>query len=191
MDSDSDKKGSTITPIDAETDEWLYVDTEATAVYDQKVAAYLQNLHDQQNLLWGIGAGLFAALVMSGFWALMAVVTMLKSGFVAIAVGFVVAMAVRYAGKGRGLHYRLIGAALALGGVVLGNLLVELILGAQFYKTSIPDFYQVVTIAELFQSMNHNMMAFDALFYCFAVYEGFRFSVKTIKDEDLERAGMA
>ncbi len=188
MNTDLEKKGIVI-PIDTETD-FLPINHEATALYDQKVAAYKQKLKDDQNLLLGIAAGTLAAFIMAGFWALMAVVTMLKSGFIAVAVGFVVGMAVRYAGKGQNIIFRFVGAVLALGGVVVGNMLVILILEAQISGMSIPDYFATTTIANLYYQIGREMVAYDALFYSFAVYEGFRFSVRTVKEEEYERAGM-
>ncbi len=188
MNTDLDKKGIVI-PIDAETD-FLPINQEATALYDQKVAAYKQKLKADQNLLMGIAAGTLAAVVMAGFWALMAVVTMLKSGFIAVAVGFVVGIAVRYAGKGQNITFRLVGAVLALAGVLVGNMLVVLILNAQTSGMSIADYFAITSIANLYHQIGEEMVAYDALFYSFAVYEGFRFSVRTIKEEEYERAGM-
>ncbi len=86
----------------------------------------LQALRSDQNLVVGALAGLAAALVGAAIWAVVTALTQYQIGFMAIGVGFLVGFAVRAAGRGVDPVFGVVGAALALLGCVLGNLLMVL-----------------------------------------------------------------
>src|SRR5262245_66169208 len=76
-----------------------------------------------ENLPLGFMAGLLAAAVGAGLWALITIFVGFQIGWMAVGVGFLVGWAVRVAGKGRHRAFGIMGALLALSGCAVGNLL--------------------------------------------------------------------
>ena len=66
-------------------------------------------------------AGVVAALVGAGIWAALTIGTNYQIGWMAVGVGFLCGVAVRALGKGDSNTFRVVGAACALLGIVLGN----------------------------------------------------------------------
>lgn len=140
-------------------------------------AAVLQPVA-KPNFGLAVVGGLAAAIAGAAIWAAVTVATKMELGIMAIAVGFTVGYAVRVLGKGKDISFGILGAACALAGCALGNLLSSVAFYAQ--AKGLP-FFQVLTssdfgfieglIAAFFQPM-------DLLFYGIAVYEGFKFSLK-------------
>jgi hypothetical protein len=146
-----------------------------------------QRLESEQNLPLGVLAGAVASLVGAALWAGITVATGYQIGFMAIGVGFLVGFAVRVAGKGISAPFGVLGAALALVGCLVGNLLAVSAIVAQ--SEGVP-FWSVVAQLdpELIQRL---MVAFfspmDLLFYAIAVYEGYRLAFRQIKAQEWER----
>jgi hypothetical protein len=141
------------------------------------------NTLSQNNVPLAILAGLAAAVVSAGIWAAVTVATKFQIGWMAVGVGFLVGYAVRWGGKGTTPVFGVIGAALALLGCLLGNLLSTCGFAANEYELSFwTVLWRVVAnpsvIGELFKATFQPM---DLLFYGIAVYEGFRFSVRSAK----------
>src|SRR2546422_8431344 len=87
-----------------------------------------------ENLPMGFMAGLVAAAIGAGLWALVTIVTGFQIGWMAVGVGFLVGWAVRVAGKGAHMAFGILGAALALGGCALGNLLAVAVIAARHFE---------------------------------------------------------
>src|SRR2546427_8061086 len=91
-----------------------------------------------ENLPMGFMAGLVAAAVGAGLWALVTIITGLQIGWMAVGVGFLVGWAVRVAGKGTHMAFGILGAALALGGCALRNLLAVVVMAARDLEGPVP-----------------------------------------------------
>src|SRR5262249_19253377 len=85
------------------------------------------------NLPLGFMAGLAAAAVGAGLWALITIFVGVQIGWMAVGVGFLVGWAVRMAGHGRHRAFGIMGALLALGGCGVGNLLAIIMIAARQY----------------------------------------------------------
>jgi hypothetical protein len=130
-----------------------------------------------QNLPMGLVAGLAAAAVGAAVWALITVLTEFQIGWMAVGVGFLVGWAVRLAGKGSTMVFGVLGAALALGGCLAGNLLTICIFGARQLNLPVFDMIARLTPALTRDLMWETSGPMDLLFYALAVYEGYRFSI--------------
>lgn len=132
----------------------------------------------RQNFTLAIPAGIAAALIGAALWAMVTVVTHMKIGLAAIAIGYVVGQAIKAVGHGIDKRFGVLGAICALLGCVLGNAFSGL---AFFADARHLDFGQLlaVTSPDLVVRL---MVAFaspmDLLFYGIAIYEGYRFSFK-------------
>lgn len=80
-----------------------------------------------ENFFLGLLAGVVAAIISAGVWAAIALnaakLGVIPIGLMGIAVGFLVGMAVRFAGNGQGAVFGITGAVLALAGCVGGEML--------------------------------------------------------------------
>jgi hypothetical protein len=144
-------------------------------------------LRDQQNLGVGILAGTAAAGVGAGVWALITVLTEYQIGWMAVGVGVLVGFSLRKFGKGIDKTFGIAGAALALFGCLLGNLLA--VCGFVSVQESIP-FLQVLgglTPSVAAELLTVTFSPIDVLFYGIAVYEGYKLSFRQVTKEDLQQ----
>jgi hypothetical protein len=137
---------------------------------------------DEQNLPMGVLAGLAAAAVGAGAWALVTVVTNYQIGWMAVGVGFLVGWAVRLAGKGTTTAFRIVGAVLSLGGCVAGNLLTGCVIAARHLDVPVTTFVGGLTPTIALDMLSVMFNPMDLLFYALAVYQGYRFSVVAATD---------
>ena len=132
---------------------------------------------DEQSLPMGLLAGLAAAAVGAGLWALVTVLTGYQIGWMAIGVGFLVGLAVRLAGKGTTSTFQVLGAVLALGGCLAGNLLTICIVAAGKLGVSMTQMVLGLTPDFVVDTMSATFSPIDLLFYGLAVYAGYKYSV--------------
>jgi hypothetical protein len=104
------------------------------------------------------------------------VVTQSELGLMAIAVGFIVGMAIQKFRKEPDPTLGIFGAILALAGCVLGNAMSFVVFIAQHAGTPLVEAFLNVDLAKLVQVMAENFDAMDLLFYAIAIYEGYKFS---------------
>ena len=123
-----------------------------------------------------VAAALGASLVGAVLWAVITVETKYQIGFMAIGVGFLVGWAVHKTGRSGAPVLGYIGAAFALFGCLLGNLLT--IAGMVSADTSTP---LTPVVAGLLlhpdaaaSAMGETFDAMDLVFYAIAVYEGYK-----------------
>ena len=121
------------------------------------------------SLAKAVFAGLVAALVSAAIWAGITIATNTKIGLVAVGVGFLCGVAVRAAGKGDGVPFRVIGAACALLGIVLGN---AFMIVNQASKEGIP-----LGIVEAIPYVFTFAGPIDYLFYAIGVWQGWKVAV--------------
>ncbi|HEU5322888.1 MAG TPA: hypothetical protein VFX28_18935, partial [Methylomirabilota bacterium] len=119
----------------------------------------------------GILAGLAAAAVGAGAWALVSVLTGYQIGFMALGVGILVGYAVRAAGHGKRPVFGVAGAVLALLGCMAGNLLTIAVLGARQAGVETQTVLASLTPAMALELMQAGFSLMDLLFYAIAVYE--------------------
>jgi hypothetical protein len=132
---------------------------------------------DAQSLPMALLAGLAAAAVGAGLWALVTVLTGYQIGWMAIGVGFLVGLAVRLAGKGTTATFQVLGAALALGGCLAGNLLTICVIAAGKLGISLTQMIFGLTPDFVVDTMSATFSPIDLLFYGLAVYAGYKYSV--------------
>ena len=141
----------------------------------------------KQNLTMGVLAGAAAAVGGAVIWAVVTVVTSFQIGWMAVGVGFLVGSAVRAAGKGVDKPFGYAGAALAVGGCLLGNLLSICAVIAQQESIGITTVLTQLNPAAIPELMAVTFHPMDLLFYAIAVYEGYRFSFRNVTEADVAR----
>ena len=130
-----------------------------------------------ENLPMGFMAGLVAAVIGAGLWALVTIVTGFQIGWMAVGVGFLVGWAVRVAGKGTHRAFGIMGALLALGGCAVGNLLTIIVVAARHFEIPLLAVFSRLTPDVVVKLMEATFSPMDLLFYGIAIYEGYRFSI--------------
>jgi hypothetical protein len=136
----------------------------------------VNNTTNNGNLILGIGGGIVAALIAAVVWGLISSATHLQIGYMAIAMGFVVAFAVRFAGRGHDKRFAIASGVISLLGCLVGNYLTVCFnVAAKDNADTIavitgllPHFVDVIT--QTFDPM-------DLVFYAIGAYFGYRYSI--------------
>ena len=136
-----------------------------------------EELLAEENLPKGLMCGVAAALIGAVAWGLISVSTGYQIGYMAIAIGFFVGVAMRQ-GKGIRPIFGILGAALALISCVLGDFFSIIGYISRDYEVSFREALTGVDYGEIFTIMLENVASMTALFYGFAVYEGYKFSFR-------------
>ena len=159
----------------------------APQIDQYKLDRYLQEVKDNQTLLFGILGGLAAGLAGAAVWALITAWTNYQIGWMAVGVGFLVGLAVRYLGRGIDTAFGIAGGAIALVSCVAGNLLAVVVSVSN--QESIPFFQLLSRINPqiAIDIMKETFHPMDVLFYGLAVYVGYKYSFKAISDEELAK----
>lgn len=135
-----------------------------------------QQAQEEQSLLRGALAGLGAAAVGAGVWAVVTVVTQHQIGWMAIGVGFLVGIAVRFFGKGTENTFGILGAVCALLGCLAGNLLAVCISAAQQYHLPLLEILAGLSPQTIEELLRDTFSPLDLLFYGLAMYEAYKYS---------------
>lgn len=150
-----------------------------------------EKLRLHQELVYAIAGGFFLSVICALIWAVITVGTEYQIGYMAIGVGFIVGMGVRFFGAGIDYIYGFIGAFFALLGCVLGNLFsqVGFIADAQslgYFETL--NFLDLDTILLIYQESFSFM---DIVFYGIAIFEGYKFAFRPIPSDIAQREDLA
>lgn len=144
----------------------------------------IEQLDDQPNLLLGLLGGGFAMLVGAIVWGAITYFTEYQIGWLAIGVGFLVGIAIKFFGRGKSMLFGISGAILALIGCLLGNLIfysgiIAREEGASFLNVF---FFLLVNPAAIIEVFTIAFDFMDLIFYALAAYAGFSTAM------DLKRA---
>jgi len=152
-----------------------------------KLEQTMQQLRSEQNLVMGVLGGFLAAIVAAVLWGLITYVTSFQIGFMAIGVGILVGLGVKYFGSGLTPVYGVVGAVLALFGCVLGNIMASVIGAARAEGSSFGlVFATLASSPSIFgEILVETFSPIDLLFYGIAIYEAYQFSIRRLTDEDL------
>ncbi|HLO16473.1 MAG TPA: hypothetical protein VK206_16695 [Anaerolineales bacterium] len=135
----------------------------------------IEQLDNQPSLLMGLIGGGIAMLVGALIWGAISYFTEYQIGWMAIGVGFIVGIAIRFFGRGKTIGFGVSGAVLALIGCLLGNLIFYSGIlareeGVSFLRVFFLLLLSPAAAIEVF-SIAFNFM--DILFYALAAYAGF------------------
>ena len=152
-----------------------------------KYEQLMRDIRQNQSLLMAVIGGLIASVVAALLWALITYITNFQIGFMAIGVGILVGYAVKLFGKGVTTPFGIVGAAFALFGCILGNLLAAVIAGSMEEGSS---FSYVLSIllsspAVVLEVYKATFSPIDLLFYGIAIYEGFKLSFRDITEDEM------
>jgi hypothetical protein len=131
-----------------------------------------------ENFPLAVAAGLAAAIGGALIWAAVTVATQTEIGIIAVAIGYLVGMAVKAVGHGRSQKFGILGAACGLFGCVLGSLFSDVAFYADQMHIPYAEVPGVLNMSLVGRLMSVFFSPMDLLFYAIAVYEGYRFSFR-------------
>ena len=159
----------------------------AQPIFDTAKASILtQRLRDNQNMGMGIIGGILAAFIGAAVWAVVTALTNYQVGFMAIGVGILVGYVVRRAGQGIDPVFGYVGAALALLGCVVGNLLTTCVIASM--KEGVP-FMEIIgglNFNVAIEIMKYTFSPIDLVFYGLALYYGYKFSFRQLTENEIK-----
>lgn len=167
--------------------------TYSDAVVDAQDASTLltedtiENLKLDQNLSAGLLAAVVVGLIGSLLWAVISVVTQYQIGFMAMAIGGGVGLAMRYFGRGISLQFGIAGAAVALLSSIFGNVLMVIGLIAQYLEMGYWETFNSIEFSTLLQIMGESFRFQDIIFYGLALSMGYKFSFRNLTKEVIEK----
>ncbi len=137
-------------------------------------------LTPHQDLLYAIVGGFFLSVICALIWAVITVATGYQIGYMAIGVGFLVGMGVRYFGAGIDQVFGFVGGFFALFGCLLGNLFSQVVFIADaqslgYFETL--TFLDLETIKLIYEE---SFSIMDLLFYGIAIFEGYKFAFRPV-----------
>jgi hypothetical protein len=161
---------------------------EAVPVDPAVIQRIIDGFRAEQNLVAGLIAGFGASLVGAGLWMVVTVLTGYQIGWMAVGIGFLVGLAIRYAGKGIDSTFAVAGAVFSLFGCLLGNLLTMCQMIANQFELPLAEVLMSLTPASAVTIVVETFSPIDLLFYGIAVFEGYKLSTRQITPEELEQA---
>jgi hypothetical protein len=129
------------------------------------------------NFFLALLAGLVAAIIGALFWMGVEVGLNLKIGIVAIAIGALVGLAIRFAGRGNGPLFGILGAVLTLAGCLGGEILTVLYV-ASSAQQSMLDLAKSTDYIQLVTNIFSKMDPMGYIIYGIGVYEGYKLSMR-------------
>ncbi len=130
-----------------------------------------------EHLILGILAGTIAAIIGAAIWMGITVATNMHIGYVALGVGALVGLAIRFVGNGTSMIFGVAGAVLTFLGCLAGEILTVV----QLSTTPQHDFFSVLTTIDLTQLVPRILEKTDPimyLIYAIGIFEGYKFSIR-------------
>lgn len=154
-------------------------------VDESLVRQKIESLKQEQSLAGGIVGGAVGGLIGAVLWAVITYVADFQIGWMSVGVGFLVGYGVKVLGKGIDKSFGVVGALIAFVSVLLGNFLASLGYLAKYFEISYLEMIISFRYSMTFQLLAETFSIVDLLFYGIAIYEGYRFSFRTITKEQL------
>lgn len=155
--------------------------TESTSTPASDVPQTFETLREPvpaaENLLLGTIAGAVGMAVGTAIWVGITVATNYQIGYMAVGVGFLVGIAMRFAGRGRSQPFAVVGAGLSLLGCALGNLLTGCVLVAREFDISFGEVVANLDLDTVQGIMGAMFSPMDILFYALGAWAGWKYSV--------------
>jgi hypothetical protein len=124
------------------------------------------------NLMAGIIGGIIGAIIGAILWGIISVWLDRQIGYMAIGVGVLVGLGIRFLGKGTSIKFGIAGAVLAILGCIAGNVVMLYILFAREFSLSIWFVMSNLSASDIISLLKETFQWIDILFYALALYTG-------------------
>ena len=145
----------------------------------------IEKLRMEQRLMPGIISGLIAGTVGAILWGIITVVTGFQIGYMALAIGAVVGLAVRIFGNGIDQIFGFWGAGISLFSILFGNFLSIIGFIANSEGLGYFETLFLFDYSYLPKVMGRTFEMINLLFYGIAVFEGYKFSFRKITEKGI------
>lgn len=145
--------------------------------YDQQ-----EKLLKHQNFNYAVVGGLFLSILCAILWAVVTVATETQIGFMALGVGIIVGLGVKFFGAGIENKFAFLGAGLAVFGCLLGNFFSQIGFTVVENGMSYLEVLAYIDMEMISIVLKESFTGMDLFFYAFAAYEGFKFSLRSIPE---------
>jgi antitoxin component YwqK of YwqJK toxin-antitoxin module len=154
-----------------------------TAVLDP---ASIEKLRAHQDFYYAVVGGLLAMLIAAILWTVISVSIERQIGYMAIGVGFLVGITIRYFGAGIEQKFGFLAGALSLFGCILGNFFSQV--GFVSSQESI-SFFSALSLlwGKIGILLAESFSPIDLLFYGLALYTGYRFSFRPVTTDMINK----
>lgn len=152
-------------------------------IFEEPSEAILIALRSHQRFGFALLGGGLIAILASLLWAAVTVITKIQIGFMAIGVGLLVGLGVRFFGAGVDKHFGFLGALLAFMGCLIGNLLSQV---AFYAHQEGLDYFEVlgyVNAGNFWEITTEGFLPIDLLFYILAIGQGYKFAIRPVPDD--------
>jgi hypothetical protein len=150
-----------------------------------------ERLRLEQNLILALYAGLATGVAGAIIWAVISVATGYQIGYLAMGIGAMVGYIIRIIGKGIDSSFGVMGAAISLFSVLLGNFFSIIGVFANYQGMGYVETLQAFDYSYLGSLMAETFSPMDLLFYGLALYAGYKFSFRVITEKDLIQMKLA
>lgn len=148
---------------------------------EQNVEKFKSEQNYTAALITGLVVGLFGAIL----WGVVTVSTGYQIGYMAIAIGAVVGLSMRYLGKGIEQIFGITGGAIAIFSCLLGNFFSIIGFIANSEGLGYLETLTLFNYSQLVPIMSETFSPMDLLFYGITAYEGYKFSFRAFTEKDL------
>lgn len=135
---------------------------------------------EEQNFFGAVLGGCFGAVLGAVSWAIVTYVTGYQIGWIAILVGWLAGLCVRWGGKGLDRSYQVVGALAAALGCALGNVFVYSAIVAKQENITVLNVVLHLDLPTMWDWLKFGFRPTDLIFYLIAIYEGWRFSFRRL-----------
>ncbi len=161
----------------------MYAEKEVLSVVPEDIKDVFRA---HQELGYAVLGGLFISILSALVWAIITVSTEFQIAYMAIGVGLVVGLGVRFFGAGIDSIFGFIGAFFALLGCVLGNLFSQVGFIADAESLGYMETLMYLRMEDIIMIFKESFSVIDLLFYGLAAYEGYRFAFRPVTVDDLQ-----
>ncbi|MEW7291032.1 hypothetical protein [Aquimarina sp. 2304DJ70-9] len=152
------------------------------SLVDDKV---LDKLRLEQNYPQGLIGGISTGIVGAVLWGAITVATGFQIGFMALAIGAAVGLAIRFSGKGVDPIFGISGAIIAVLSCFLGNFFSIIGFLANQENLAYIDTLFLFDYSFLWPIMQETFSIIDLLFYGIAGAEGYKFAFRALTEKDI------
>ncbi|MEN8230675.1 MAG: hypothetical protein ABFS38_21140 [Bacteroidota bacterium] len=140
----------------------------------------LEKLKEHQDFYYAVIGGILATVISAVIWAVITVSTESQIGFMAVGVGLLVGLTVRFFGAGIDKKFGYLGALLSLLGCMLGNLFSQVGFITQEESLGYFETLTYLNFGLIIDLLVYSFHPMDLLFYGIAIYEGYRLAFRRI-----------
>lgn len=145
----------------------------------------LIRFRSEQNLPKAIITGVIVGIVGAVLWGAITVATGYQIGYMAIAIGAIVGISIRFMGKGIDQIFGISGGLIAVLSCLLGNILSIIGFIANTENVGYIEALTLFDYSKLIPIMTETFSPIDLLFYGIAAYEGYKLSFRAFTEEEL------